>query len=123
MVVAFEDRSSENFSVSGIRDVWTAVQQGKAITLLVEKDFLVRGYLTADESRIYLKPPAKPYKEVVDAVYDIIETIIKKKEKVYFVENGALDQHGQIGLITHYQYYNKKRRVLSLSLAFFVTNL
>lgn len=87
----------------GIENIWKAAKEGRALTLLVEKDFRKPGFICEDNDYVlHLATPAKEHTILPDAVDDIIEMVLEKKGDVIFLENGMLkDQHG-IALITRY---------------------
>jgi hypothetical protein len=87
---------------SGMDDVWQRAQEGRGETLLVEEDFHYPARL--DASGLYLTPADDPTAPDVldDAVDDLIETVLAKKGRVVFVDNGALPAHQRVAMILRY---------------------
>lgn len=102
LIKEFVEKIGERHAISGIQDVWSATREGKGFKLLVELDYRCPGFLIENEEHLYLKPPQKPHSVLPDVVDDIIEMILEKNGKVYFVGNGALEGYGRIGLITRW---------------------
>jgi hypothetical protein len=102
LVKEFQEKIGEGLGISGIQDIWNAVQEGKAFKLLVEKDYRSPGFLTENEYQLYLRPPKKPHKILADAVDDLIEAVLEKKGHVFFVDNGMLKDYQRMALITRY---------------------
>jgi hypothetical protein len=102
LVKEFEEKIGERLGVSGIQDIWTAAMEGKAFRLLVEKDYRHAGFAGENGHHLYLHPPKLPNRVVIDAVDDIIETVLEKNGQVYFVDNGVLKDHHRMALITRY---------------------
>lgn len=98
----FEEKLGEQKGISGIQDVWEAAEEGKAFKLLVEKDYRIPGFTKENDPHLYLLPPPGPHHVIPDAVDELIETVLDKKGKVYFTDNGVLKDHRQIALITRY---------------------
>ncbi len=89
-------------ALTGIREIWQAASEGRALKLLVEKDYRVPGFVGKEDKRLYLSEPAVLHHIVTDAVDDLIEMVTGKNGKVFFVDNGALKDYNRIGLITRY---------------------
>jgi hypothetical protein len=104
LIKEFVEKIGEHRGVSGLQNVWNAAREGNALKLLVEKDFRKPGFvlLLSGADRLYVRPPKKPHKILADAVDDIIELVLKKNGKVYFVDNGKLKDYKHIALITRY---------------------
>jgi len=102
LVKEFEERIGEKRGVSGLQDVWAAAHEGKALQLLVEKDYRRPAYLGENEFHLYLHAPQTPHRVLADAVDELIETVLDKNGQVYFVENDILKDHQRIALITRY---------------------
>jgi hypothetical protein len=102
LVKEFEEKIGEGLGITGIQDIWSATQEGKAFKLLVEKDYRIPGFVEKEASRLYLRPPQKPHKILADAVDDIIEMVLEKNGHVFFTDNGMLKDYQQIVLITRY---------------------
>lgn len=102
LINEFREKIGENRGVSGLQDTWSAAKEGKALLLLLEKDYRCPGFLTADEYQLYLRPPGKLHKSVADAVDDLVETVLEKNGRVFFTDNGMLKEYNRIALITRY---------------------
>lgn len=102
LVKEFEEKIGEGLGVTGIQDIWSAVQEGKAFKLLVEKDYRTPGFLTENKYHLYIRPPKKRHKVLPDAVDDIIENVMEKNGHVFFVDNGMLKDYNRMVLITRY---------------------
>ena len=97
------DAIGKKLAVTGIVNVYKASSEGKGLILLVEKDYEIGGYVTLeDESTLYLNPPRKKHKILIDAVDSVMEKVIEKNGKVMIVENGQLSQFDGIALILRY---------------------
>lgn len=99
----FKENIGEGMAEEGIIPVWNAVAEGKGLTLLLEKDYQVQGFLEKKYSySLYLKPPKDSYTILKDAVGQLIKRMLEKNGKIIFVENGMLRNHQQIALISRY---------------------
>jgi Bacterial archaeo-eukaryotic release factor family 3 len=87
----------------GLPEVWKNANEGKGLTLAVEKDFVCRGYVTPDhEEELHLSPPAGTYRIIHDAVDDVIEKVLEKKGEVIFVDDRDLSDMGHIAMTLRY---------------------
>jgi hypothetical protein len=101
----YNEKIGEGLAEEGIVPVWEAVYEGRGETLLVEKSYQVKGYLTDQvTSRLTLKIPKKNYVALEDAVNNLLEMMLEKNGRVVFTEDGMLSDHRQIALITRYRY-------------------
>jgi len=92
-----------NMAAEGIVEVWQCAQEGRGLTVLLEKDYQVRGYLQGEnKSRLYLDPPGGKYEIVHDACNEILDIVKEKGGKIIVVENGLLKQFGQIAMQLRY---------------------
>jgi hypothetical protein len=83
--------------------VWRAAQEGKGLTLLVEKDLVKPGFVREnDRFNLFLSPPVEKHDILADAVETIIETVISKNGRVVMVGNGRLMNFDQIALMLRY---------------------
>lgn len=98
----FKEMIGGHRGVSGIQNVWEAAKEGKALKLLVEKDYRCPGFVTGDDYNLYLRPPNAIHKILSDAVDELIETVLQKNGQVYFTDNEWLKDYGHIALITRY---------------------
>jgi hypothetical protein len=90
------------FISAGIVDVWRDARQGKGNVLMIEKGLEVPAYLGMDDYTIELNPSRHDQPIVVDAVDDIVETVIEKNGSVVFVENGLLKDYQRIAMMNRY---------------------
>jgi hypothetical protein len=102
LIDEFVEKVGQHLATSGIQDIWSAAMEGKAFKLLVEKDYRCPGFLDENNYHLYLKPPQKPHIVLADAVDDLIELVLKKEGRVFFVNNGQLKNYDRIALITRY---------------------
>lgn len=88
----------------GIFDAWRATNEGKVLELIVEKDYLIAAYLSKDENVLKLSYAGSDenFVRVNDMVEKIIRTVLEKKGKILFVENGALSEFDNIALKLRY---------------------
>ncbi len=98
-----EEKTGAGLSIPGVHHSWTAAREGKSLKLLVEKDYRRPGYLSDDESHLYLRPPRNASRIIADAVEDVIETVLEKKGEVHFFDNGELKQYDHIATIARYK--------------------
>ena len=102
LINEFKEMIGEHRGISGIQSVWEAAKEGKALKLLVEKDYRCPGFVTENDYNLYLRPPNATHKTLPDAVDELIETVLQKNGKVYFTDNDWLKDYGRIALITRY---------------------
>jgi hypothetical protein len=99
----YEEKIGEGLAEEGMLPVWEAAVSGRGLTMLVEKDFAVKGYVDArDAYQLSLKPPKRKHRVLENAVNELAGIVGEKKGKVVFVENGMLRHHHQIALVTRY---------------------
>ncbi|MBI4944958.1 MAG: hypothetical protein HY840_01000 [Bacteroidetes bacterium] len=98
-----EDELSKKKAISGIRDVWKSAYNKAGRLLLVEKDFSCPAK-TVDrgDELVLVNLDKTDIHYMQDAVDDVIELVLKFCGDVVFVENGKLDDHGKIALITYF---------------------
>lgn len=90
-------------TADGLRDVWKMAKQGNALNLVVERDYHVTAYVDpADDSRIYLGPPAGNYEILSDAVDQLMLMVKEKGGNVVIVENGELANFNHIAMQLRY---------------------
>ena len=93
----------KKMAVGGVRDVWAMAKLGKALVIVVEKDYHSGGYVDpSNEVKLYLNPPIAKHQEIADAVEEIISTAIEKKGNIVVVENGKLEKFGRIAVLLRY---------------------
>lgn len=102
LIEEFIRKYGQGLATSGIQDVWSTAMEGKAFKLLVEKDYHKQGFLDESRYHLSLRPPQKPHTVLTDAVDDLIELVLKKDGKVFFVDNESLKDYQRIALITRY---------------------
>lgn len=102
LINQFTEMIGRNRGVSGIQNVWEAAKEGKALKLLVEKDYHCPGFVTANDYNLHLRPPTAIHKILPDAVDELIETVLQKNGEVHFMDNDLLRDYGHITLITRY---------------------
>ncbi len=99
----YNDKVGRGLAVSGIQEIWTAVAEGRAHKLIVEKDFKVPGFLTVEnENFLKLRPVKAEHLTMPDAVDQIIEMTLDKGGDVYFADNDRLTEYGRMLLVTRY---------------------
>jgi hypothetical protein len=103
-VKEYEEKTGTGMAKEGLQSVWRATQEGRAHKLLVEKDYRCAGFADeSDPAKLHLRYADNPNAIVLtDAVEALISAVIDKNGSVHFVENGALQQHQHIALITRY---------------------
>lgn len=93
--------SSNNYN-STIGEAWRAVKEGRARVLLVEKDFHQPGRLNDDGYLLYVEDDPEAQGVIDDAVDNLIEMMLAQDGEVVFVENGDLEKHQRVAVITRY---------------------
>jgi hypothetical protein len=90
-------------AVTGIYEIWKAAKEGRGLTLLVEKDYSLPGFLRkGDDYNLYLHVPDEPHDILPDAIEAIIKTVLEKNGDVLIVENEALEEFQRVALMTRY---------------------
>jgi hypothetical protein len=102
LINEFKEKIGEHLGTSGIQEIWEAAYEGKAFKLLVEKDHRCPGFVDETDYHLSLRPPQRPHKVLVDVVDDLMEMVLEKDGKVFFVDNDLLKDYGRIALITRY---------------------
>jgi hypothetical protein len=102
LIKELDEKLGSHLVVSGIQNVWQATKEGKALKLLVEKDFRKSGFITDDGYQFHERPTGKPYKIVTDAVDDIMEMVLEMGGQVYLMDNNLLKDYQHIALFTRY---------------------
>jgi len=103
LVRDFNEKIGEGLGLTGIENIWKAVQEGRGYKLLVEKDFSVMGYTgNNDDYEIHLHPPKQPHRLVPDVVNRLISAVLEKNGEVIIMENDVLQDFGRMALITRY---------------------
>lgn len=96
-----ERAMSERKFVSTIGEVWRSAHEGRGDLLLVEGDFHYPARLDENGVPVRADDPTAP-DVIEDAVEEIIGTVLNKRGKVVFVENGKLEEHRRIALILRF---------------------
>ncbi|HVU97101.1 MAG TPA: hypothetical protein VHE34_17850 [Puia sp.] len=103
LIGEFDEKIGERRGISGIHEIWKAAKEGKGLTLLVEKDLSLPGFLPKEnEYDLWLHPPKKAHQVLADAVDDLMEIVLEKSGKVILLENNSLKDHQGMALITRY---------------------
>lgn len=103
MVRNFEDLLAKGQAISGLPNIWKAALEGRGYRLLVEKDFILPGFISdTDSYHLHLKPPPGPHLVLPDAINTLMETILKKSGEIVMVENNVLAAYDHVGLVTRY---------------------
>ncbi len=86
----------------GIDEVWKAANEGRGEILIVETNYQFPAKL--DDTGLQLVPvePDNGIEIMDDAVDEVIEIVLNKGGKVYFAENGKLEEKNKIALILRY---------------------
>lgn len=102
----YNEKVGEGLAEKGILNVWEAVSNGRGDTLLVEKNYQVKGFLINHNFwQLYLSPPARKHTVLEDAVNNLLEMLLEKNGRAVFTEDGMLDGRQHIALITRYHYF------------------
>ncbi|GAA3928974.1 hypothetical protein GO495_06465 [Chitinophaga oryziterrae] len=103
LITDFEEKIGQGRGITGVPEIWKAAKEGNALKLLVEKDFSRPGFLTEkNEYNLHSQSPLKPHQVLADAINDLMEIVLEKNGQVILLENGTLQAHQRIGLITRY---------------------
>jgi hypothetical protein len=103
LVSNFKEKTGEGLGLTGLDNIWKAVQEGRGYRLLVEKDFSITGYLpNNDEYDMLLHEPKEPHEILPNAVNSLIKQVLEKNGEVIMVENDVLRDHRRMALITRY---------------------
>jgi len=87
----------------GIEAAYRTAEEGRAEILVVEKNYTHPAYRSPKKDRLLFNvSEPKGLNKKVDAVDDIIETVLSKKGKVVFMENGQLEDYQHIAVKTRY---------------------
>jgi len=96
------EAAGQKKTASGIDEVWKLAAEGRAAEIVVEINFHYPAKL--DQTGMQLIPVDASDKIDImdDAVDELIETVISKGGRVYFVKNGMLEKYGRIAAILRY---------------------
>jgi hypothetical protein len=98
----FREKIGQKHAVFGLDQVWKSARDGNALKLLVEKDYMFRGYTDEQEYELHGSPGGKNDKVLPDAVDELIRLVLDKNGGVCFTENDKLKDYNRIALITRY---------------------
>ncbi len=98
----FREKIGQKHAVFGLDEVWKSAREGKALKLLVEKDFMFTGYTDEQEYELHGSPAGENDKVLPDAVDELIRMVLDKNGGVCFTENDQLKEYDRIALITRY---------------------
>lgn len=89
-------------TASTLGEVWRKAQLGRGATLIVEKGYHEAAAL--DETGLRLLPASEGNGPNLldDAVDEVIEVVLAKGGRVFFVDDGTLQMHSRIALILRY---------------------
>jgi hypothetical protein len=103
MLAQLDTARSRQRMVFGMLPVWREAMLGNGRLLVIEKNFMFPAQRVAGELEIEaLTPPFNELSYIRDAVDDVIERVLQNGGDVEFVEEGLLQDIGQIALIQHY---------------------
>lgn len=101
----YNAKIGEGLAEKGIVQVWDAIFSGRGETLLIEKNYQVKGFLANHNScQLFLQAPKLKHTVLGDAVNNLLEMLLEKNGKVVITEDGMLHEHKHIALITRYRY-------------------
>ena len=104
LLIKLRENFGKKLTVAGIRNVWRAANEGKGLTLFVEKDYQVIGYCeSANKSELYLTQPEGKHDTIIDAADEAIKIVKEKGGDVIIVENGELDNFLHIAMLLRYE--------------------
>lgn len=89
-------------ATSGIDEVWRFAVDGRIDTLFVEEDFHYPAVLSQDGRSLIKAEDPKAPRVMDDAVDNLIEIVIDKGGKAYFMDNGSLKSYQKIAGILRY---------------------
>jgi Ca2+-binding EF-hand superfamily protein len=97
-----EEAISSKKAARGIDEVWKAANEGRGEILLVEINYQYPAKLEKIGLQLIPVEPNNGPEIMDDAVDEVIEIVLNKGGKVYFVENGKLEEKSKIALILRY---------------------
>lgn len=96
------DEKNNGHIAEGLQGAWVAANEGKGLTLIVERDFYHRAYRDQAQSTLHLQPPKKPYTVIQDAVGELIHVVESRNGKILLTENDQLKDHSHVALVLRY---------------------
>lgn len=97
-----ENAVSAQKATSGIDEVWRFAVDGRLDTVLVEEDYHYPAILSEDGRKLIKAEDKKAPRVMDDAVDNLLEIVIDKGGKVYFMEDGSLEKYQSIAGILRY---------------------
>lgn len=95
----FKKAIGEHKFAAGVEEVWRLAKEGRGRLLVVEEDFHLPARLDGAEERLQAEQDPSVPGVTVDAVDEILETVLSKQGRVVFVDNDRLEAHQHIALI------------------------
>lgn len=103
LIARLDEAVGHDLCVWGIEEVWENASNGKGSTLVVEKDYMMPGYIQDELFYINLDGREEVLqKKIADAVDNVIEIVLSQNGKVVFVEDGKLEKFDRIALLLRY---------------------
>lgn len=97
-----ENAVSAQKASSGINELWRFAIEGRLDTVLVEEDFHYPAVLSEDGKLLVKAEDKKAPGVMDDAVDNLLEHVIDRGGKAYFMENGSLAKYQRIAGILRY---------------------
>ena len=97
-----DDAVGSKKAAFGIDEIWKAANEGRGDTLLVETNYQYPAKLGENGLQLVPVSPGNGPEIMDDAVDEVIEAVVGKGGKVYFVKNGELEKYGRIAAILRY---------------------
>lgn len=89
-------------AATGIDDVWKTANEGRGETLIVEKNYQYPAKLDDSGMQLVSAENFAGQDVMDDAIDEVMEIVLKKGGKVYFVDNDKLSRFNRIALILRY---------------------
>jgi hypothetical protein len=86
--------------ISDIREIWRAAVSGKALILMVEKDYALPAYQDRLNGGIHIKVPHTTYRIISDIVNEIMRIVLEEGGDVIILKNGSLNNYHHMVLLT-----------------------
>lgn len=102
LLYRLDDSIGFNRYSGGLQEVWSAAQEGRIDSLLLEEDFDCPGWADGNELTVI----ANNYRNTPgirdDIVNDIVGQVLDTGGQVFFFDSGTLDRHDHIAAILRY---------------------
>jgi hypothetical protein len=98
----FEESIGMKRAATGIDEVWKTANEGRGEILIVETNYHYSARLNNSGLQLIPADSSNGPEVMDDAVDEVIETVINKGGKVYFVDNEGLKQFDRISMILRY---------------------